>query len=141
MTPEGRIKAAVKRTLKKYPSVYAFWPVQTGYGARTLDCLVCANGWFITIETKAPGKKPTGVQWACIEQIQNAGGVALVIDGPEGIKRLDELLRKVTDAGPCFTETQNGRGAGHSSFTKSVSFVARYRFAGSGDEVGPPLPH
>lgn len=35
MTPEGKVKAAVKKLLKLYPDVYAHWPVQTGYGAPT----------------------------------------------------------------------------------------------------------
>ena len=43
MTPEGKVKVKVKNLLNAY-GAYHFWPVQTGMGARTLDCLGCHNG-------------------------------------------------------------------------------------------------
>ena len=57
LTPEGKVKAAVKRVLARYPETYFFMPVQAGYGKKTLDFLICHYGEFIAIETKAPGKK------------------------------------------------------------------------------------
>lgn len=80
MTPEGRIKAKVKRLLHKYGAHY-FMPVQTGYGRKHLDFICCHVGRYFAIETKAPGKKPTGLQVACIREIESAGGAAFVIDG------------------------------------------------------------
>lgn len=56
-------------------------PVPYGYGASTLDYLICMRGRFIAIETKAPGKKPTDRQKMVIEQIRAAGGATFVIDG------------------------------------------------------------
>lgn len=79
-TPEGKVKDKVKRLLKKYDCYY-FMPVQTGYGAATLDILACCNGVFLAIETKAPGKKPTPRQEITIEAIEKAAGTVMVIDG------------------------------------------------------------
>lgn len=77
-TPEGKVKDRVKKLLKKY-GAYQFWPVQTGYGAATLDCLGCYNGMFFAIETKAPGKHPTPRQDMTISDINKADGAVFVI--------------------------------------------------------------
>lgn len=98
VTPEGRVKAQVKRLLDKYKARYEFWPVPYGYGASTLDCLVCFCGRFIAIETKAPGKKPTDRQRLIIEKIRAAGGVAIVIDGEDGLSELQNHLESIKHA-------------------------------------------
>ena len=77
-TPEGKVKDKVKRLLKKY-DCYQFWPVQSGYGAPTLDCLGCCNGFFFGIETKAPGKHPTPRQRLTMEDMESAHGKVFVI--------------------------------------------------------------
>jgi len=81
-TPEGKVKDKVKKLLKKYDCYY-FMPVQAGYGAATLDFLVCCKGQFIGIETKAPGKKATERQQLTMNQMWEAGGMSLVVDGSE----------------------------------------------------------
>lgn len=80
MTPEGKVKAEVKKYLKER-GAYFFMPVQSGYGAATLDFLVCLNGKFVAIETKAPGKKLTARQCVVQDAIVDAGGLTIVIDG------------------------------------------------------------
>ena len=91
MTPEGRVKAAVKKLLKSR-GIYYYMPSQTGYGIVGVpDFICCDNGRFIGIETKAPGKRSQTtpnqkVQLALIEQ---AGGDAMVIDD---IKQLEEYF-------------------------------------------------
>jgi hypothetical protein len=72
MTPEGRVKAK----LKKYLAVrdYQFWPVQTGYGAATVDCLACVEGKFLAFECKASGKKLTPRQLTTMQAIRKSGG-------------------------------------------------------------------
>lgn len=92
-TPEGKVKDKVKRLLKKYGAYY-FMPVQTGYGAPTLDILACYKGIFIAIETKAPGKKPTARQELTIKEIKAANGLVYVIDGD--ITELEEMLERLT---------------------------------------------
>lgn len=97
MTPEGKIKKLVKAYLDKI-GAYHFWPVQMGYGAKTLDCLACIDGLFIGIETKAPGKKPTPLQELCMEEILNAGGECFVVSDENSLwemkKRIDIIKRK-----------------------------------------------
>lgn len=79
-TPEGKVKNKVKKILDKYGAYY-FMPVQTGFGAATLDILACYKGEFFAIETKAPGKKPTARQELTIERMEKAGATVFVIDG------------------------------------------------------------
>ena len=86
-TPEGKVKDFVKKILKRYKDdgqgVYAHWPVQNGYGAACLDCHGCYNGLYFTIETKAPGKKPTPRQELTMEDVSEADGVVFVIGEKE----------------------------------------------------------
>lgn len=121
MTPEGRVKAKVKRLLDRYKACYEFWPVPYGYGASTLDCLVCFCGRFIAIETKAPGKKPTDRQKMIVEKIRHAGGVAIVIDGDEGLAQLEDHLESIKHATyPPSPQAQDDRGADHHPDQKPV---------------------
>lgn len=86
MTPEGKVKQQVKVFLDILGNdVYRFMPVQTGYGAPTLDYLLCIRGHFIAIETKTKGKKPTPRQENTIRLIKSAGGHVFVVDGPESL--------------------------------------------------------
>jgi hypothetical protein len=89
-TPESKVKAAVNRVLAKYKN-YKHMPVPYGYGASTLDYLICVNGWFLAIETKARGKKPTERQEKIIKDILDAGGTVLVIDGTDDTDTLEDL--------------------------------------------------
>ncbi len=99
MTPEGRVKNEVKKQLKAL-GAYQFWPVQTGMGALTVDCLACLSGSFVAIETKAPGKKPTPRQAVTLTDITKAGGTALVIDSVDMAKRLHEYITVTREQGP-----------------------------------------
>ncbi len=78
-TPEGRVKATVKKLLQGH-GVYYHMPVQNGMGKPTLDFIGCSNGRFFAVETKAPGKKPTDRQQTTIEEMRAAGGTVFVID-------------------------------------------------------------
>jgi hypothetical protein len=79
VTPEGKVKAEIKKWLKEQ-GAYFFMPVQTGYGASTLDFLVCYKGIFVGIEAKAPGKVPTKRQEFCMAEIRDAGGHATCVE-------------------------------------------------------------
>ena len=98
-TPEGRVKSVVKKVLDKYKSVVdGFWPVPYGYGESHLDYVGCACGLFFSIETKAPGQKPTPRQKERIRTVNLAGGKTFVIDGtPETdtYEDLDRWLKEV----------------------------------------------
>lgn len=96
-TPESKVKNEVKKVLDKFKShIDGFWPVPSGYGESHLDYVGCANGYFISIETKAPGKKPTPRQKERIRRVALAGGFAWVIDGTEATttyQQLEKALR------------------------------------------------
>ena len=98
MTPEGKVKFAVNRVIDKYRSVYKFMPVPSGYGPSSLDYILCVNGQFCAIETKARGKKPTDRQKRIIGQIERAGGVVFVIDSVEALPPLQAYLERTAHA-------------------------------------------
>ena len=90
MTPEGRVKAAVKKLLKER-GIWHYMPVQNGMGVVGIpDIIACFGGYFLAIETKAPNKKPTTAEqrWKKatpnqqnqITGINQSGGVAIVVD-------------------------------------------------------------
>jgi len=99
VTPEGKIKKLVNRLLDNYEDcratgqgLYRFWPVPAGFGASSLDCLVCYRGTFIAIETKAPGKKPTPRQELCMAQIHGALGHVFVVDSEASLEKLEKFM-------------------------------------------------
>jgi phosphoglycolate phosphatase-like HAD superfamily hydrolase len=96
MTPEGKVKAKVKRYLDRYPDHYREMPVPTGYGKSGLDFTVCFFGHFLAIETKVPGKKPTPRQEQTIKAITAAGGTVFVCDGTN-YDELEQLLAALAD--------------------------------------------
>ena len=78
MTPEGKVKAKLKDHLRKQ-GIYYFMPVQTGYGATSLDFLCCSLGEFVAYECKARGGKLTPRQELVARQINAAGGHVFVV--------------------------------------------------------------
>jgi hypothetical protein len=106
MTPEGRVKRAVTRALDRAGrSVWRFMPVQVGLGATALDFLLCLNGRFVAIETKAdPRRKLSPRQAATAEAIVRAGGLVFVLRSVEEATEwersvLPRLLKGDFDAG------------------------------------------
>ena len=92
MTPEGKVKVKVKNVLNAY-GCYHFWPVQTGMGARTLDCLGSHNGRAFAIETKAPGKKLTEQQRSIADRIEASRCKVFEISTPDDLLALEQWLR------------------------------------------------
>lgn len=91
MTPEGRVKQAVKKVLKDR-GVWYFMPMQNGFGVVGIpDFICCWNGKFLAIETKAPGNKSgtTPNQDRRIREIVEHGGSAFVVDD---VKQLVEFF-------------------------------------------------
>lgn len=97
MTPEGKVKAAVKRMLASLPSHYKFMPVQRGMGAPALDFYCCIRGRFVAIETKAPGKKLTPRQEMTRQEIHGAGGLVFAVDDAIGIAAVRAVLIALFD--------------------------------------------
>lgn len=79
MTPERVLKKKIKEHLKSIGAVY-FMPVTGGWGTPALDIVACIKGYYVEIETKTEGKKPTPRQAKRIDDIQSAGGIAFWCD-------------------------------------------------------------
>jgi hypothetical protein len=91
MTPEGKVKAEIKAYLDSIGAYY-FMPVQMGYGAKTLDFLVCYKGRFIGIEAKREDAEATKYQIQTMRHIAEAGGDALVVAGVNQMSALQYLI-------------------------------------------------
>jgi len=90
-TPEGRVKAAVKKRLNAL-GIWHFSPVSNGMGVHGIpDIICCWGGRFMGLEIKAPGKRAntSALQDRQLAAIREAGGVAVVIDD---VSQLDEVL-------------------------------------------------
>jgi len=89
-TPEGRVKDAVKKLLKRH-GIYFFMPMQNGMGVVGIpDIIACWDGKFLAIETKAPGKikNVSANQQNQINLIRQANGIAVVVDNVEQVELL-----------------------------------------------------
>lgn len=98
-TPEGKVKRQVKAYLKSIGAWY-YMPVSNGMGrVGCPDILVCWEGRFIGIETKAPGKRKnvTPNQQREIRAINGAHGLAMVVDSAEQVKRAFRLIEEGVD--------------------------------------------
>jgi len=93
VTPEGRIKHLVKKVIAGIPCSYQHWPVQNGMGSPTLDCIACIKGYYVAIETKAPGKKPTPRQELTMQSMKAAGALVFVVDSEQKVNDLENSLK------------------------------------------------
>lgn len=57
----------------------------------TPDILACVNGYFLGIEVKAQGGKPSDLQLTKIREIREAGGFAYVVY-PSGWSKLKTII-------------------------------------------------
>ena len=108
MTPEGKVKKVVRDLLARYKALYAEWPVPSGYGRATIDCMGCFRGRFFGIETKRPGGKTTPRQDISIAALRAAGAAVFVIDGD--VSELKEWLDAIERNDPYLARTQTGGG-------------------------------
>lgn len=99
MTPEGKVKAAVRRDIKPIVRLWDFMPVQTGMGKPALDFLICVNGRFVAIETKAKGKKLTSRQIQTKLEMENAGAKVFVVDDAESLAIAVEWIQAYASGG------------------------------------------
>jgi hypothetical protein len=100
-TPEKKVKKAVRQVLDALGAYYVM-PVTGGYGTQGApDFLVCHQGLFYGIETKAGKGKLTALQELNLNKINEAGGVALVIR-EDDVKYLPSLFLPTT--GECNEE-------------------------------------
>jgi Holliday junction resolvase len=79
-TPENRVKAAIKKWLTK-EGFYFFSAAAGPFSVHGVpDIIVCANGTFVGIEVKAPGKEDnlTANQQLHQRRIKDNGGIAII---------------------------------------------------------------
>lgn len=108
MTPESKVKDKIKKILKAHGVYYAM-PHGAGYGnAGVPDFLCCVRGYFLAIEAKAKGGKPTALQTKNMSDIQQAGGVTLVVDEDILAKGTLEWIINRLGTTHDQTETQDG---------------------------------
>ena len=92
MTPEGKVKAKVKKTLDMMGAYY-FMPTTGGYGRSGIpDIIGCLNGLFFAIECKANGGVTTALQDRELAKIHLAGGRPLIIN-EANVDYVEKLLR------------------------------------------------
>lgn len=80
MTPEGAVKAKVRKILVE-EGVYYFSPAANGFGRAGIpDIICCVQGFFLAIELKAGKGKTTALQEREIAAINAHGGQAMVVN-------------------------------------------------------------
>jgi hypothetical protein len=91
-TPEKKVKDKVVKILKELGAYY-FYPVTGGFGRSGVpDIVCCLQGNFIGIECKAGNNEPTALQYKNLEEIQDAGGYAFIVN-EDNIDSLERVLR------------------------------------------------
>lgn len=98
-TPEGRVKARIKYWIKKiWAKALIYMPVQMGFGKHGAPDFICCVpividqshvgktfGLFVGIEAKAAGRNPTQRQLEFLREIEEAGGMAMVLKGVQSV--------------------------------------------------------
>lgn len=79
-TPESKAKAKIHALLKAHGAYAVNYIGGISANNGTPDILACLNGRFIGIEAKAGTNKPTDLQTLNLKRIDDAGGLALVIN-------------------------------------------------------------
>ena len=109
VTPEGKVKKLVVALLAEFNIVNAkdagrelkssgwyFCPGQNGYGVKGIpDFVGHYLGKFFAVETKAPGKIPTGFQELQIAEILRSGGAVFVVDDEDSLNLFKQWVEKV----------------------------------------------
>jgi hypothetical protein len=102
MTPEGKVKNTIRDELKRIGAFF-FFPATGGYGASGIpDVVGCHRGVLFGLEAKAGKGKPTKLQELQIRKINEAGGIALVVDetnAPSIGAWLEETIEMVLTGG------------------------------------------
>ena len=80
MTPEAKVKAKIHAALKAQGAYAVNYIGGLHANNGTPDILACWQGRFVGIEAKAKTNKPTDLQLVNLRRIDEAGGLALVIN-------------------------------------------------------------
>mgnify|MGYP000445083534 CR=1 FL=1 len=92
-TPEKKVKDKVVSLLKSY-NAYYFFPATFGMGRSGVpDVVCCYQGKFFGIECKAGSNTTTALQDRELKAIEDAGGIALIIN-EKNLQTLEEALNE-----------------------------------------------
>lgn len=93
MTPEGKIKAAIKKYLAaQYPNSVIYFPIASKFSTSgASDIICCINGKFVAIEVKTETGKVTELQRLFIKRVIDAGGKAFVARSVDDV--ISEMAR------------------------------------------------
>lgn len=95
-TPEAKVKAKVVKILKAH-NIYYFSPIGGAYSVKGVpDLICCVSGRFLGIECKAGKNKPTDLQKLHIDNINAAGGTAVVIN-EDNLNYLNGIIKLLKD--------------------------------------------
>lgn len=112
MTPEGRVKAQVKKILDaRKPALWYYMPIPM-YNRGIPDIIGVYQGVLFAIETKAGNNTPTALQKKALQSIERAGGHALVVN-EQNISDVDSLLDEITILNACTLPFTTVRGDKH----------------------------
>ena len=91
-TPEGKVKAAVRKLLVEF-GIYYFSPAANGFGRAGIpDIICCFGGRFIAIECKEGTGVTTALHDRELAAIRTAGGMTMVVN-ETNIQELKEKLQ------------------------------------------------
>ena len=96
-TPEGSVKAAVRKVLDANGAYY-FMPVSNGMGVMgVFDIVCCINGFFLGVECKSDGKKkPTALQTKqALKALDSSGFVFLA--HADNLTELEYTIRQIKE--------------------------------------------
>ena len=95
MTPEAKVKKAIKTMLHKY-KIYYIMPRPGIFGAPvgTADFICCICGFFMAIEAKSAGGHERGVQGTRRKEVTDAGGMAFIVT-PDRLPALEQTIKTI----------------------------------------------
>lgn len=98
MTPEGRVKELIKKWLKRHSIKYRMHvPSAYGRGTGLSDflCMLKPYGTTLAIEAKKFGAKKdvTANQQEYLDDVNECGGVGVLVDRQEDLDELEKLLK------------------------------------------------
>jgi Holliday junction resolvase len=79
-TPESKVKTKIHAILKERGAYAVNYIGGISANNGTPDILACLHGRFVAIEAKAGKNKPTDLQTLNLKRIDDAGGLAFVIN-------------------------------------------------------------
>lgn len=91
---ESNITKSILKYLRSLDKCFA-WKVHGGmYGTAGIpDVICCYQGQFLAFEVKVPGNKPTAIQQAMIEKINNAKGKAYIVYSVKDVRGIISQLQ------------------------------------------------